>query len=201
MRSSLLAGIATAAILAAAVPASAADLSRPYGYAAAPAPFSWTGFYVGANVGYGWGSTNFDSPDGFVGGFQGGYNYQFGNPFVLGIEGDFAFSGIDGGTFSADYLSTIRARAGVAFDRFFLYGTGGIAFTGGSLNVAGFTTDKSQTGWTLGVGGEYAIDRNWSAKAEYLYVDLGSVTFPTVIGPMNTGFDANILRGGVNYRF
>ncbi|QRG07452.1 porin family protein [Xanthobacter dioxanivorans] len=208
MRLRLLASTAVLAGLAAglglAAPAAAADLSgryAPVAYAQ-PAPvFTWTGFYLGANVGYGWGSSGFDSPAGAVGGLQAGYNFQFASPFVLGVETDFNLSGISGGTFGLDYFGTVRARAGYAFDRVLVYGTGGFAYGQGSLDFFGLSSSATQTGWTLGAGAEFALDRNWSARAEYLYVDLGSATFPTLTGPVTTGLDANILRAGVNFRF
>lgn len=203
MRISLLASAAALVGLGLAAPAAAADMSGRY-----PAPyvqpvpvFTWTGFYVGANAGYGWGSSTFDNPGGFIGGFQAGYNFQFASPFVLGIEADLSFTGMSAGSYSLDYLGTVRARLGYSFDRFLVYGTGGFAYGQGSADFFSLSSSATQTGWTLGVGAEAAIDRNWSMRAEYLYVDLGSTTFPTFVGPVATGLDANILRAGVNYRF
>lgn len=204
MRLRLLASAALVAGAGLAAPAAAADLSGRYPPApyAAPAPVStWTGFYIGANVGYGWGSSAFGSPGGAIGGLQAGYNWQFGSPFVLGVETDFQFSGISGGPYGLDYFGTIRARAGYAIDRVLVYATGGFAYGQGSLDAFGLSSSATQTGWTLGAGAEFAFDRNWSARAEYLYVDLGSATLPTVLGPIATGLDANILRAGVNFRF
>lgn len=205
MRFSLLASAAALAGLGLAAPAVAADMSGRYGapapYVQPVAPFTWTGFYVGANAGYGWGSTSFDSPGGFIGGLQAGYNFQFGSPFVLGIETDFAFTGMSAGYYGLDYLGTVRARLGYSFDRILVYGTGGFAYGQGSADFFGLSSTANQTGWTLGAGAEVAVDRNWSMRAEYLYVDLGSTTFPTLVGPVATGLDGNILRAGVNYRF
>ncbi|MDI4663363.1 porin family protein [Xanthobacter autotrophicus] len=203
MRSRLLASAALVAGVTLAAPAVAADLSGRYPapYVQPVAAFTWTGFYIGANAGYGWGSTVNSDPGGFIGGVQAGYNFQFASPFVLGIEADFNLSGLSAGGYSLNYLGTVRGRLGWAFDRFLVYSTGGLAYGQGSLEILGLSSNSTQTGWTIGAGAEMAFDRNWSARAEYLYVDLGSATYPTVIGPVESGINANILRAGVNYRF
>lgn len=185
-------------------PAGAADMAQygNYGYAAPAGPLSWTGFYLGANAGYGWGTGASESPGGFIGGLQGGYNFQFaGSPIVAGLEADFDWSGISAGAFNVDYLGTVRARLGFAFDRVMAYATAGFAYGQGQFEVAGLSNSQSHSGWTIGAGAEFALDRNWSARAEYLYVDLGSSTYSSLIGPASVGYDGNVLRAGVNYRF
>jgi len=203
MNAKIIAGLGLAAALLA-TPATAADLSYPqpsYAYAPTPA-FTWTGFYLGANIGYGWGEADWsDDLDGFLAGGQAGYNWQFGNGFVLGIEADLQGSNISSPTFSVDYFGTVRARAGFGIDQFLLYGTAGFAYGRGSYELFGLSNSQTQTGWTVGGGGEYAFNNNWSVKAEYLYVDLGSETFATFAGPLEIGSTSNILRAGVNYRF
>ncbi|MEP9378286.1 outer membrane beta-barrel protein [Aquabacter sp. CN5-332] len=187
-----------------ALPAAAADMNAGYGYGYAPAaqPMSWTGFYIGANAGYSWGSSGPYSPGGFLGGLQAGYNWQFvGSPFVAGVETDFDWAGISDGAYSLNYFGTVRARLGFAFERILAYGTLGFAYGGGQFEVLGLSNNQTHGGWTIGAGAEFALDRNWSARAEYLYVDLGSSTYNSLIGPATLGFDGNILRGGVNYRF
>lgn len=203
MRSRLLASTALLAGVVLAAPAVAADLSGRYPapYVQPVAAFTWTGFYVGGNAGYGWGTTSFGDPGGFIAGLQAGYNFQFGSPFVLGIETDINYSGMSGGGVGLGYFGTVRARLGYSFDRALVYGTGGFAYGQGNADFFGLTSSANLTGWTLGVGAEYAVDRNWSAKLEYLYVDLGSATYGTLAGPVVSGLDANILRAGVNYRF
>lgn len=200
----LLASSVALAGLAFAAPVLAADMSyrAPQPYVQPVAAFTnWNGFYIGANAGYGWGSSTYGSPSGFLGGIQAGYNFQFNNPFMVGIEADFDFSGISGGGFALDNFGTVRARAGFTFDRVLFFGTAGFAYGQGNFDVVGLSSSSTQTGWTVGAGLEMALDRNWSGKFEYLYYDLGASTFPTIIGPQQIGFDGSLLRVGVNYRF
>lgn len=201
MNTKILAGLGLAAMLAG--PAAAADLAYPapaQTYAVA-VPFSWTGFYLGGNVGYGWGKAD-ASPDidGFIGGLQAGYNYQVGS-FVIGAETDIQYSNVSSSVFNLDYFGTIRARAGVAMDQFLVYGTGGFAYGRGSYEFAGLTNSQTNTGWTLGVGAEYAITPNWTARLEYSYLDLGTDTYATVNGPLEVGLTTNLVRLGANYKF
>jgi outer membrane immunogenic protein len=184
--------------------AHAADLRPAYkAPSEASAPFSWTGFYVGGNVGYGWGTASFDSaggslsPKGVNGGVQLGYNYQLGQ-VVFGLEGDFQFadhkdsisasSAVATETLEgkSDWFSTARGRIGFAFDRFLPYVTGGVAFTHTKVTdevtapgglFASASADKTSTGYAIGGGLEYAIDRNWSVKGEYLHLGFGSQTY------------------------
>ncbi len=203
MKYRLLAGLVTAGALA--LPAAAADVNANYGYGYAPAaatPMSWTGFFIGANAGYSWGTAGAYSPGGFLGGLQAGYNWQFaGSPFVVGIESDFDWGGISDGPYTLSYLGMIRARVGFAFERILAYGTLGFAYGSGQYEVFGLSNSQTQTGWTIGLGAEFALDRNWSVRGEYAYVDLGSSNYNSLTGPASLGFDGNILRGGVNYRF
>ena len=192
MKRLLWAGFALATLTA---QASAADLPRRYIPPGFVPAFSWSGFYVGVNAGYGFGNSNWTDPvagiatgdfslgGGLVGGTI-GYNMQLGGS-VFGVEGDIAWSGIEGSTstlcFGAcktanDWLGTLRGRAGYAFGRFLPYLTGGAAFGNVNATTSPDTGSFSSTniGWTFGAGVEYAFFTNWSAKLEYRYVDLGS---------------------------
>ena len=145
------------------------------------------------------------------------------NNVVLGIETDLQWANI-AGTVSAsvlglpvvsagttiDYFGTIRARLGYAIDRFLPYITGGVAYgktatTASILGVQVFDQSSTNWGWTIGAGGEFAITNNWTFKAEYLYVDLGSANVDAVaIAPgLSAGTDSkfNSFRAGVNYKF
>jgi outer membrane immunogenic protein len=168
---------------------------------------SWQGPYVGANLGYQWSaiSANPTRPSGFNGGLQGGYNWQS-REFVFGVETDLQFSGADDRfapwKFSNPWFGTLRGRAGFLLNNTTLfYATAGLAY--GELRaqstVTGLSQSKVHPGWTAGVGVEMAITGNWSAKVEYLYVNLYDRAY-SVTGASN-GIDASILRMGLNYRF
>ena len=187
---------------------------------------------------------------GFIGGAQAGYNAQFNN-LVLGVEADADYMSLNGsyatikydgvggppaqywasGKASVDSLFTIRARAGLAFDRLLVFVTGGVAFTdekfsqsinfvnpgviltlpptlaGGGAN-AGSASSLVVTG-VVGAGLEYAFDNHWSLKGEYLYVPLKSENFSsTYVSGGNWTIQhheslsaLNVFRVGLNYRF
>ncbi len=112
--------------------------------------FNWTGFYVGAYAGYGWGSAIGGNADGFLGGLQAGYNIQVSSSVVLGVESDITFTSIDDkvGTakFGVDYLGTMRARLGYSIDRVMFYATGGLAYGRGDLEIAGLSNREFALG-------------------------------------------------------
>ena len=188
------------------------------------------------------GNHNIDR-SGFTGGVTAGYNWQV-NMAVLGIEADFNYFGVRGSTssttvypccvadsftinssVSTDWLATVRGRLGfLATPAFLLYGTGGLAVANVKANYLFTDTFAAATesasisttryGWTVGVGGEYALMNGWSLKAEYLYVDLGRASTTsnnlTIIGPTplplqtfthTVNVTSNIGRVGVNYKF
>lgn len=201
--------------------ASAADIQRRVVQPArAPAvfvapPFSWTGGYVGINGGFGWGrsefsaplsSGSFDTSGGLVGGTL-GYNWQAG-ALVFGVEGDLDWSNIRGNAGCGagtncevrnNWLGTARGRLGYAMGSMMPYVTGGLAFGNVKTTVAGLgSTSDTKTGWTLGGGIETHISGPWTAKLEYLYVDLGDTS--SVVGS-DASFKTNIVRAGLNYKF
>src|SRR5262249_33560938 len=178
--------------------AHAADMSAPvYKAPAAAAPlFNWTGFYIGANVGYGSahadfsvpGATGTDDLNGVIGGGQIGYNWQAGN-WIFGLEGDFqgadqhdntTVTGIGSMDNSVSWFATIRGRVGYAIaPTWMIYATGGGAFANfkSTTTLVGIGTSTSETtngGWSAGAGIEAAINRNWSWKVEYLHFDVGT---------------------------
>jgi outer membrane immunogenic protein len=209
-----------------------------------PAPFSWTGFFVGVEGGFGWGEEHDNlssaiphaiadsfSVSGPIGGIDAGYNQQF-NSLVIGVVADIEASDIHGGkSFSVTpcegicvgtlsmhntWQSSLRARAGVAFDRLLIYGTGGLAIADDRENayadaIVSDVWSGSQTktlyGWTIGAGAEYAISDHWTASAELRYADFGdatySITNQTTGASHNykAGFDETLAQIGLSYKF
>ena len=214
--SGLLAGVALAAL--GATTALAADLparKAPAYFVEAAPVFTWTGLYVGLNAGAairanttpsyspyyaGFGGYNSSSSNiAFVGGGQLGYNWQTG-PVVFGLETDFDYrSGFGKGGF----LGTARGRLGYAFSNaWMLYATGGLAY-GNTFNDNSYMFNSSNSmriGYAVGGGVEYAVNRNWSIKGEYLFTDLGSSNLSYYgVAPQRT--QTHLVRLGVNYRF
>ena len=196
------------AVAIATVSAQAADLPRgqyrPYAPPPAMAVYSWMGPYIGANLGYQWGETtnNPTEPSGIAGGLQAGYNFQTGQ-FVFGGEADIQLSGAEDTfapwKFSNPWFGTVRGRAGVALNNILFYATGGLAYGNLRGEVGGLSENRTALGWTVGLGMEVGLTQNWSAKVEYLYLDLTDRGY-TVTGTDN-GLESNLLRFGVNYRF
>jgi outer membrane immunogenic protein len=251
----VLAGIGSTAALA-------ADMGARTPYAKAPAMMapvaSWSGFYIGGNVGYGWGNggtdfgstvdpvafgvanTSLDSKSrGVIGGAQVGYNWQMGS-LLVGLETDiqgadvkssakggpfvntFAGAIVPGSFRSADqklsWFGTARGRLGTTITPdLLLYATGGIAYGQSDDSGQLFETvpaqfpasvSKVSVGWTAGAGAEWMFAHQWSAKVEYLYLDLGNVSVISN-NPLTAGAQVkydwknqdHIVRAGVNYHF
>jgi outer membrane immunogenic protein len=242
----LLAAAVSGPVFAADLPA-APQAYAPPPVVVPPPIYSWTGCYVGIEGGGAFGQSrhtsvgaivpandglpmtdNFNVSGGIVGGTT-GCNYQISN-FVIGVENDMSWTNISGtandippfnvtarSSTTESWLDTLRGRVGVAWDRFFLYGTGGVAFAGAGVNICatpGCVSDsETRTGWVAGVGGEWAA---WTVpagtltfKVEYLYADFGSGRFidaPVPLGggnvvPREVKFTNEIFRGGVNWKF
>lgn len=234
--------LGAAFLISALSPAMAADvvIVEPAPPTPVASTYNWSGVYVGVQAGYSWGSgdgayldpTGFrdetanPEADGFLLGGQIGYNYQWG-AFVLGVEGDLAYSWADGDsdidTFpdgvqipgvhnenEYNYLASITGRLGYAFDRTLIYAKGGVGFTELEMSDVGpgsFVTasgSKSMTGWTIGGGVEYAITDQWTAKGEYQFYrfsDSVSLNDPNPWRVYDDNFDIHALKIGFNYHF
>ena len=221
-------GIAAATLLLGGTSFAANLPGKPF-YKGAPRSvvsyYNWTGFYAGVNVGYGMGTSQWElvpgtsiKPKGILAGGTVGYNWQSGS-IVYGIESDFDWSSVKGSVncgapvvfsceTSSSWLATFRGRVGYAFDRWLPYVTAGGAYgnvkaTASIPVLPGVSTSasSSQFGWAFGAGLEYAVMGNWTAKLEYLYVDLGSFDAGTAPITNNVTFKENILRAGLNYKF
>jgi len=249
---------------------------------ASPAPtavaaYNWAGWYVGGNVGYGWGTNTGGgyssfvdpaggtgiggvgaffatggnvlpgvNPKGIIGGGQIGYDWQTSPVWVLGVVADLQGSGMkasgtgaapplsgfisitEAKTAKIDWFGTVRGKVGYAANNWLVYATGGLAYGkvkantafndpsfAASSNPISFAGSSSSTkaGGTVGAGIQYGLSPNWTVGAEYLYVNLGSIsvteTRVTGTGAGGTGatftsnskFGANIARVFINYKF
>lgn len=165
---------------------------------------------------------------GFIGGGTLGCNYQTG-AWVFGVEGDGSWGTVKGNSIDLQnptvfdtelkerWLATARARVGYSWDRALVYVTGGGAWAGTTFSFpclgpipgcALFTTSKTVSGWTVGLGLEYALVNNWTLKGEWLYVDFGTPTFIAAsvatgiqTDPANVRLHQNLVRIGLNYKF
>lgn len=173
------------------------------------------------------------SGDGTVYGAQGGYNWQSGM-FVLGGEVDLqksdisssiSIAGAPGGAannptgftdlnFEVEHFATARARAGLAFDRVLVYGTGGVAY--GKVNfdrnyrvgggIVRDSADANQTGSIYGAGAEFALTDRISLGGEYMKVDLSDDDFDTsysdgTVGLATIDTQFELVRARVNWSF
>jgi outer membrane immunogenic protein len=189
----------------------------------APAPLTWTGCYFGGEFGYGWateqvthvtGATSFpagyvDQPmnniNGALGGLYAGCNYQFNNSFLVGIDGDFTWAGMNGtgadvSPFTADiahhsavidWISTATGRIGYVANNWLLFAKGGGAWSDWGESsflstpagaVANYTNSPSnRAGWTVGGGVEWAYSPHVLLKIEYDFVDFDTAHYITTL--------------------
>ena len=221
--------LGTVALIAFASSAMAADMpARTYTKAPVYTPpqaiYDWTGFYIGGHLGGAFAGDNslVGSGGRFLGGVQGGFDYQFATNWVIGAEAQYSWmtssnSGVlfPGGslvTSRNDQLGSVTGRFGYTWGPALLYAKGGYAWRDNpniGVSVGGtpaaFTTDGAhQNGWTVGAGLEYMFAPNWSAKAEYQYYNFGNTTFtsgPADVVGSRFRDDDHTVKVGVNYRF
>lgn len=200
----LFAGIAFGALSLDTAQAADVPVAMPVKALRAATYFDWSGLYIGAHMGYGWGrssGTLFDplpsafphSYNGINGGVQAGYNVVLPSRVLLGVEADITFPNYinsnavvsspraaeAGLVEKMDYVGSVRARLGYAGPSWMIYAAGGFAWEG--IRFAKDLSDgleekniELRTGWVAGGGFEYAIDPLWTARLEYLYYDFGS---------------------------
>ena len=226
----ILAAAAVAALAGASGAANAADIYSPAAAGLKDTPFvvvpSWTGFYIGANVGGGFADlrSTFDSAgailgglsnnaSGVVGGGQLGYNYQTGS-YVFGAE--FDFGGLDlqntalipftdfGTTINRGLNLDVTGRLGYAAGPALFYAKGGYAWFHGTLGLttpdpAANITYRGLNGWTVGGGIEYKINPTWSVKGEYQYFEFQTLDFTDTVNTIHNYLTANTVKVGVNY--
>lgn len=199
---------------------------------AAPRGFTWTGFYLGAVLGYHWtdteaGTWRLPDPnfalDNWLGGGFFGYNYQFENNLVLGVEGEFDYSGGSGdrslqvvisgvpetatGAFDLGWGGSLRGRLGYAFDRTMIYATGGGEIASGKVKgtTALYSLDtgeKAMLGWTVGAGIEQAFTDNLFGRLEYRYSYYPSYDHAFSWDPnFSLKASKNVVKVGLGYKF
>jgi outer membrane immunogenic protein len=212
MRLSIAVGTVAAALLG--TSAFAADVPNPQPLPTPPAveaspANNWTGFYLGVLGGFGWANTDTDAVgdiefDGFDIGGYGGANWQWGN-FVVGAEADIVGPWRDGseGGIKADQglNGSLRGRAGIALDRFLLYGTAGLAGTELELSSAAGSDDQDLWGWTAGAGVEGMITDNITARVEYRFTDYDDKTFELGGADAKSDLQTNTIHGGIGFKF
>jgi outer membrane immunogenic protein len=161
----------------------------------------------------------------WLGGAQAGCDYQFVGGFVLGIEGDYSWANGPGSHDSTreigvvyksqvKSLSSVTGRFGYAWERFLGYVKGGAGWQHDEylastiLLGTAYRGSETRSGWTVGVGGEYAFTKMLSGFVEYSYYDLGTPRIgltPVVVGLRPAFVDVkeitNVVRAGLNLRF
>src|SRR5581483_8551970 len=218
----------------------AADL--PVRYSPPPAApvvvsyYSWTGCYIGGNVGGMWVKKDWTDadplsatfgqsfgshdPSGWLGGAQAGCNYQVGG-WVFGIQGDYDWASAEASngnvlfpgftdTSKVKSLASVTGRIGYAWDRFLGYVKGGGAWERDDYIVTGpffiATGSETRSGWTVGIGGEYAFTNNLSGFIEYDWYGFGTKTVAFVDNfggtfPVDIKESKSVLKVGLNYKF
>jgi len=231
------------AALAADLPPAPPPPRAPATYVPAVPLYNWTGFYLGPNLGWGFGGVSGVSDsigstfasttqNSFLGGGQVGFNWEFGGGVVIGAEAEFDWLPNASNTLAATapggttatvsvnnrWLTLADARLGYAWDRVLLYAKGGGAFIGTSnsgVTVAGVPfgltgSSSSNTGWNVGAGLEWAFSGPWSARVQYDYVRMNTVSYTVAAGaPAPFAGDTissnnrtyNLVTLGLNYKF
>jgi outer membrane immunogenic protein len=206
-----------------------------------PAVYDWTGIYLGGHIGGGLLTDSVSEniataptllssgslrPAGVIGGAQVGANYEFA-PWVVGIEGSWTDSAINGNTLigttnpatpqerftsQAQWFAALTGRAGYAANDWLFYAKAGGAWMrvrytedlltpGGATAMTQVFTDN-RSGFTVGAGIEFGLVENLSGKVEYDFYDFGSKNYNfNTITPVSVKSDVHTLTVGLNYRF
>lgn len=202
--------LASALAVSAFSPALAADAVTAITPASA---FSWAGAYGGIQGGAGWedgtfsadrGTENLSFDGGVLGGFV-GYNWQVGNGFLAGIEGDIDYNfnkeNVGRGDIGTDWAGSVRGRVGYAFDRVMIYGAAGWTVTNGFMKGSGIDLNETFNGWTVGAGVDFALTDNLFLRGEYRYNDFGSAKFTDGTDSLNADLDQHVIKAGIGVKF
>ncbi len=224
-RSNALAAVLSGALIASSGSAGAGEMASQ-----TMTPHDWSGLYAGVQVGYAFGDADHSfsngapsddsNPEGVLGGIHLGVLLQS-NQLVFGIEGDFEVTDVDGsfnnptglgssGSTEIDLQGSVRARIGIAANRFLPYVTGGLAvadvdYGGGPGGGPCCGYSKTSLGWTLGAGVAYAFSNSVSTRLEYRFTDYGTESgglSPSFRGvTMKTDLETHTIMGGVSFHF
>jgi outer membrane autotransporter protein len=192
--------------------AAAADLTRrPPPSPLMPIP-TWNGFYVGGHLG---GVTSSETatdingftaspdPSGFLGGVQAGYNYQIAPNWLIGIEGELSWTSANGSSqgLNSDHrwYDTLDGRLGYVMGPWLLYAKGGAAWMNADYSIPGLSVNITRDGWNIGAGAEFMLAPQWSAKAEYNFLDFGKDSIFPIAATVDT--QVHQFKVGVNYHF
>ncbi len=190
----------TCAAVGLALLGSAAEAQDRY----APSGGDFAGPQVGGQIGAAVGGSGNVSTTGVAGGVFAGYALQNG-PIVGGVEADTQVASVGGdghgGTLRQNWLTSLRARGGYAFGNVLAYGTVGPAWGTSNFSRNGYNTDKSLQGYAVGVGGEVAINRQISARAELRHYEFGGATYymPSGTQKLSTGNNELLVGMGVHF--
>jgi outer membrane immunogenic protein len=165
----------------------------------------FSGVELGPDLGVGFGSASSANISGPAGGAHVGYNIQS-NRIVGGVEADAMFSGIRSGSygpasFSQDFLSSARVKAGYSFGDLMAYGTLGWAWSTTNYQDLGVSSNETVKGLALGVGAEFALTRNFSLRAEVLHYDFGNAGYATPYSSQEIYTSTNVARLGGSVHF
>lgn len=194
----------------------AADIEAP------PAPYDWSGLYLGLHAGYLWGDVNIDEDDepvaiggdidGFVGGALAGFNFEL-DPVVLGIEADIGWADVDGNgvaapefdySYDLNWNAHVRGRAGFAFDRALIFVAGGLAYADLDIDQdleGGLGAGGSYWGWSLGGGIDYAFSDAWIGRIEYLHDDFGDKDYEEDLEDYTADLETDTVRAALIFKF
>lgn len=180
----------------------------------------WGGGYIGAQVGYDWAKTKLSfnnqnasmNNNGFIGGIYAGYNWEFSNAYILGLEGDINYSdlskniSVNNQSWGSrlEWEGAIRARIGFNYERVLPYLAAGISFAGVKDNYSNTTNNyadnnNTRTGYTLGAGIDYSLTNSFIIRAEYRYSDYGKKNIFS--NNAESKISVNSVRLGLAYKF
>jgi len=205
------AAVLAASITASAFSAQAADKAPVYAAREkAAAIFNWTGFYVGAQVGYDrdkFSSSGLsDQPAGFTAGVHAGYRYQLENNLVLGIEADVSAGDVSSNTLTvvndaAKLWGSVRGTLGYSFLGFMPYATAGWAWQRGEISLLGFKDEQMHSGWVYGAGIAAPITTHLIASVEWLHYDLSNATYTIPFGSASVDSRKDTYMAKLAYKF